>query len=147
MESTLEVLACVPLGLPNGQRWCRCNTQSITANPTWYVTHNEISEPRLNGASLSTFVEWEPGVWSLSTVLHSSFFSRQAGNWTWNLSSCYLANRLCSQLKWIQYHVRDERYMSVCILYLSHFLLPSLTLPALWAGWTCCRCLWGKSLF
>lgn len=94
--------------------------QSITSNSSWCVTHNEIFHPRLNGA------------WSLSTVMHSVFLSRRAGNWTWNMSS-YLGARLFSKLKWIHYDVRDEQSMSVTLsiyLYLPFFLsFPHIAYP------------------
>lgn len=128
--------------LPNGQRWCHCNSQaqSITANSTWCATHNEIFEPRLNGASFSRFVEWESGVWSLP-----SFFSKQAGNWTWKLSSCYLGGRLSSQLKWIWwYDGRDEQHMSH-VIYIYIYISVSPSLPVIGCSLSRLNCLWGKA--
>ena len=94
--------------------------------------------------SFSGFVEGEPGVWSLSAALLSSFVSRRAGNWTWNPSPRYLGDRLSSLLRWTHYDVSDEWYMSVTLsVYIS--ISPSLPIPSpvLWAG----RAPGGRRLF
>lgn len=67
-----------------------------------------------------------------SCTLHF-FRPRQAGNWTWNLSSCHLGYRLSSQGRWLHYDGRDVQYMWVThppyihtYLYISRHLSLSL---------------------